>query len=159
MSEPSIDDLPLTPYEQIEFEKLSSGLLLQLAVQEYEPFSATTALGELAMRNAPEARQAALAILDHYEWDRYLTAYALKILFRREPDPAIAWMMTHLPACTDAVILAAVIDNVMGDPIHFENGPGREFVKLLRARVCAIPADEFKDQEERASFLTRTSDR
>jgi hypothetical protein len=153
MIEASVDDILLTPYEQIEFEKLSSGLLAQLAVQEYEPFVATSALGQLAIRNVDEAQQAALAILDH-DWDRYLTAYALKILFSRDPSTAIEWMTMHLPACMDAEILAAMMENVMADSTHFENKQGRELIERLRNRVREISADEFSDQRERSSFLS-----
>lgn len=83
-NEPALDDLLITPHDQIPFDRLTSGTLEQLAVQEFEPFVATTALGELAIRRAAEGRRAALTILDHV-WDRHLTAYALAVLFRYAP--------------------------------------------------------------------------
>jgi hypothetical protein len=151
MSEPPLDDLLITPHDQIQFDRLSPGLLEQLAIQEFEPFVATTALGELAIRRADEGRPAALAILEH-DWDRYLTAYALTILFSYDPDAAIDRMATRLPPCQDAVVVAAMVENVMADSTRFEDVRGTELVRLLRERVRELPAEDFSDQEERAAL-------
>jgi hypothetical protein len=158
MSEPTFDDLLLTPYEQIDFKKLSSELLVQLAVQRYEPFIATCALGQLAVRDGDEARDAALAVLDQ-DWDHYLTASAITILFSRDPHAAMSWMTAHLPACTDAVILGAMVENVMSDVSRFENAQGRGLIALLADRVREHPADRFSDPEEVSSFLDMATSR
>lgn len=156
MTEPSIDDLLLTPYEQIRFEELSSSLLAKLAVQQYEPFIATSALGQLSVRSADEGRAAAVAILED-DWDRHLTAYALTTLFSYEPGAAIDRMRMRLPSCTDPLILSAMVENVMADPTQFENADGQEFVRGLADRVRATSPEEFSDQEERSAFLAMAS--
>lgn len=153
MTEPLLDDLLITPHDQIRFDALSPGLLEKLAVQEFEPFIATTALGELAIRRADEGRRAALEILAH-DWDRHLTAYALTVLFAYDPTSTIAQMSTRLPQCEDPKILGAMVENVMSDWTLFENAAGRAFVRALSKRLQSVAPDaEFTDLEERSAFL------
>lgn len=154
MTDPGIDELLITPYEQIKFEQLSPQTLEKLAVQEFEPFIATDALAELASRRVDEGRRAALTILDH-PWDRHLTAYAMTVLFSYDPTTGIDRMNAIVAQCSDAKILAAMVENVMSDWAQFETADGRALVRALAKRLHDVPPDEFTDIEEREVFLQR----
>ena len=86
--------------DDIDYASLDLGLLRDLALQREEPFIATLALGELAMRGGRVAGEAAGSILGAALWDRYLHAFAVKVLYGADPVAAIAVMNDLLPVVT-----------------------------------------------------------
>jgi hypothetical protein len=146
------DDLILVPDEDIEYEKLDAAVLEQLAIQQLEPFIATSALGELGQRRVPEAKAAAEAIVAREVWDHHLYAFAVKILYDADRDAGLAAMTPRLDTERDPVILAAMIENMMSDVEWFQAEPLRALATKLAARVAEIPGN-YTDPEERESFL------
>jgi len=82
--ENGVDQLLLLADDQIDYDDLSVGVLVELAVQRNEPFVATSALGRLAVRFPTDFISAAQTIL-RAPWDRHLTSYALQTLFSERP--------------------------------------------------------------------------
>src|SRR6476659_5212156 len=112
------EDLLLLPDDAIDYKALAADVLLDLATQDSEPYLATSALGELSRRGAPEARTAALAILAHEPWDRYLSAFAIGVLCRIDCGQATEVMHRLLGKTNDPKILGAMIECVLSDPDH-----------------------------------------
>jgi hypothetical protein len=152
MSDLPVDDYLLVPHDQIDFASLPVATVLGLAVQVIEPFVATSALGELAVRDVPEVRAAALQILSA-PWDRYLTAYALTCLFGTDSAAAMDEMVRLLPDCRDGEVLAAMIENVMSETERFAQADYAAFAHALGRRVCELDPAEFSDREERDEFV------
>ena len=138
----TIDDILRIPDENFDYGALDTQRLVGLALQRYEPWLATSALGELAQRGAPETADAATTILRAEPWDVRLTAYALTILFNRDPELAIR-EMTRIITTQDApAILAAMIENVLSARERFDTGTGRDFAIKLAERLLRVPPDE-----------------
>jgi len=146
----SAADLLLLPADEIQYPDLDGRVLYELAVQQDEPFIATSALGELASRDSTDVVKAAQIILGD-PWDHHLTAYALKLLFRRDHAAGMTAMRSLIG--DDPVILAAMIDNVLAEPEVFASH--RDLVAEIAARAAALPAGDFSDPDERAAFLAR----
>jgi hypothetical protein len=89
----TLDELLLLPDDQIDYERLDRTMLRELATQSYEPFIATSALGELRVRRAVEARDASLAILASELPDRHLRSFALTTLCEVDEERDIEVMM------------------------------------------------------------------
>jgi hypothetical protein len=151
----SVDDLLLLPDDAINYQTLDAGVLFQLATQEDEPYIATSALCELAVRGVPEARTAAAAILDKRPWDRHLYAFAITTLCAIDRAQATEAMSQFVDKTGDPKILAAMVECVLSDVDHFSGRPAREFARKLAAKVEAVAPDQFTDLDERASFLAR----
>lgn len=150
----SIDDLILLPHDQLDYKRLAAELLLELATQEDEPYIATSALAELAVRRVPETRAAAAAILDKKPWDRYLYAVAIVTLCKVDREHAIRKMAQLIEDTRDPEILGAMVECVLSDPDHFSTVPGA-FTDRLAAKVETVEPDQFTDLDERAAFLSR----
>ncbi len=151
----SIDDLILLPHDQIDYKRLAAELLLDLATQEDEPYIATSALAELAVRRVPETRAAAAAILGKKPWDRYLYAVAIMTLFKVDREQATRTMAQLIEDTSDPEILGAMVECVLSDPDHFSTGLCGAFTDRLAAKVETVKPDQFTDLDERAAFLVR----
>jgi hypothetical protein len=149
------DDLLLLPDDAIDYKALEANVLLELATQDSEPYLATSALGELSGRGAPEARTAALAILANEPWDRYLSAFAVGVLCRIDCGQATEVMRRLLAQTNDPKILGAMIECVLSEPDHFSSEAGCPFAHDLATKVAALNPDQFADADERAAFLAR----
>jgi hypothetical protein len=145
-------DYLLFPANEVPYTTLDPTVLLELATQQEEPFIATSALGELAVRGEEGAKTAARAIL-RKPWDHQLTASALSILFDREPRETIAAMRRLL--ADDPVLLEAMLEAVLTDPACFADH--HDFVADLAARVAALPDKAFFDPAQRARFAAHRS--
>lgn len=151
----SIEDFLVLPHDQIDYMPLDASTLHELAIQDSEPYIATSALAELGARGGPEARAAASAILSREPWDRHLFAFAITTLCDVDRASATETMSTLLDGTSDSKILGAMTECVLFDPDHFSTGAARAFGKRLAAKVETIKPDEFTDLEERAALLLR----
>jgi len=155
---PSIDNLLIIPADEINYESLSTLTLTQLATQKTDPFIATSGLGELAQRDPQKTKEAAAQILDAGIWDRHLTAFALTLLYDRDPEGAIP-RMAELALTEDPKILEALIENILSDSVRFQSAPENQLARAIARRVAAIHPDAFADLEQRDKFLKLFGDK
>jgi uncharacterized protein with von Willebrand factor type A (vWA) domain len=151
----TINDLLVLPHDEIDYASLGAGMLRELAIQNSEPYIATSALAELGARSVPEARAAAAAILAAEPWDRHLFAFAITTLCDIDRDDATETMERLLDRTNDPKVLGAMVECVLSDADHFRVGHGRAFTDRLAAKVEAVQPDQFTDLDERAAFLAR----
>lgn len=153
-----IDHLLIIPADQIQYDTLATSTLSGLATQMEEPFIATSALGELAQRSQEETIHAAERILTEKVWDAHLTAFALTLLYDRDPAKGIAQMEKHIVDCRDPTILAAMMDNVLTDLNATFSTTNSQLAQAISRQVAALPLDAFEDSEQRLLFLRRFGD-
>lgn len=154
-----IDDLLLLPDDQIEYKALAPDVLLALAIQQDEPYLATSALSELAARRGLEVHSAVDAILAAEPWDRYLFAFAITILCSLDRDRATQTMSRLLESTHDPKVAGAMIECVMSDPDYFAVSTARAFAERLAVAVSQFAPEQFDDRDEHAAFLARYSTR
>jgi len=148
-----IDHLLILTADEIKYDSLSTLVLSKLALQNADPFIATSALGELTQRNSGAAGSAAEQIVERAVWDSHLTAYALTILYDRDPRNAISKMSDLIQTNDDPVVLSAMIENVLSDVTRFRSGPGEVLANALVHRVAEAASGTFKDEDLRDKFL------
>ena len=118
-------------HDAIDYRALPDQTLRALAL-EVEPFIATSALTELAIRRSAAAADVAWTILTRSEEDRHLRALALEDLFTFEPDRAVAYMNgTRL---ADPDLRQAMVELVAEHPDVFSHEPGAAFTRELARR-------------------------
>ena len=149
-----IDRLLVLPAGEIRYDSLSTSTLSALATQLADPFIATSALGELAQRGPQDTKDAAENILDRELWDRHLTAFALTLLYDRDPESGIRRMESLAPTCADPKILTAMIENILSDPERFRTTDRASLARVIAQRVAALDLEEFNDVEQRDKFLS-----
>ena len=130
--------------------------LVELALQDSDAAIATSALGEWAQRDSDDARQVACAILSRVQWDAHLTAYALTVLYSRDPQSAFGFMQKLVDTVKERPVFEALIDNVLSDPEHYEREPGQGFVRSLLHKL-EEHASTVSGSDEVATFKARTS--
>jgi hypothetical protein len=143
----TVKELLLLPDDQIDYPSLDSGLLLELATQREEPFLATSALGELTQRKDGHAREAADRILHAAIWDKHLTAYALTVLFDRDPTATLQHMVRLIDICDEPKLLEAMAENVLNGRDYFQDGDGQRVLGTLVAKLRNIVPAKFSDPE------------
>ncbi|MEO8699881.1 MAG: hypothetical protein ABI867_07545 [Kofleriaceae bacterium] len=153
MTDPEITGYLLQQADDIDYASLELPLLSKLATQLEDPFIATSALGQLARRDREAAARAAEQILDGSRGDRHLVAFALTVLFERDPASGIRWMTRLGPSCEDPTILEAMLENVLGDAERFAEHA--ELVRAIARRVTALTREQFSDPEMRDRFVAR----
>lgn len=62
-------------------------------------------------------------------------------------------MVRLLPECRDAVVLEAMIDNVLGEGEFFSAAERTTFCRQLKRCVCELDPAEFKDRKQRDKFV------
>jgi hypothetical protein len=151
----TINDFLVLPHDQIDYTSLDGRVLRELAMQNSEPYIATSALAELGARGGPEARAAVAAILATEPWDRHLFAFAITMLCDIDRHDATETMARLLEGTNDPKILGAMVECVLSDPDHFSTGATRAFTDRLTVKVENVKPDQFTDLDERAAFLAR----
>jgi hypothetical protein len=142
------EQLLLLPHDQIDYPSLATDVIRHLASQRDEPFIATSALGELASRSGTVFVEVAEAIL-RSPWDRYLTSFALRTLYARDPESA-ARFMDEFVRSTDPLILEALVENVGSDASRFSS----RFVCTLVSQIRALTEPRFMDADMVQTFLS-----
>src|SRR4051794_26519226 len=85
--DPPVQSLLMYTSDEIDYEALSPTTLQALAL-EVDPFIATSALGELSIRDPGLAADAARTLLATTD-DRYLLSSAASILLERDPESVL----------------------------------------------------------------------
>lgn len=154
-----IDNLLVLPADEIHYDSLSTSVLSKLATQMVDPFIATSALGELAQRGPQETKNAAERILDGDTWDQHLTAFALTLLYDRDPERAIPRMAKLALTCEDPKILEAMIQNILSDSDRFQAAQEEPLAHTIARRVAAAKPESFTEVEQRDKFLKLFGDK
>lgn len=90
-----LEELLILTADDIEFETLSTQMLIDLALEE-EMFIATSALTELSLRDEQTAGVVAEKILNTGHGDRYLQAQALEKFFSASPHQGLNYIRQNL---------------------------------------------------------------
>jgi hypothetical protein len=113
MSDDDLANLMLLGFDEIDFDSLSIEVLKKLALAN-ELYIATSALGELEIRDEQMAIFVASNILEISHGDKYLQSSALGTLFRIKPEKAIDCMLKMIKTCDPYIfntILEILLDN------------------------------------------------
>jgi hypothetical protein len=149
----TLHDLGLAAEGQFAYGDSDPEALKDLALQDSDAEVATSALGELAQRDSDDARRVAHAILQRDPWDQHLSAYALTVLYSRDPDAALEAMQRMLLGSADKAIYQALIENVLSDRSRYIDGVGRQFAAALAERLIENVVNQL-DHDEVSQFLT-----
>jgi hypothetical protein len=152
MNPTTLHNLGLASEGEFAYADSDSEALIALALQDSDPEVATSALGELTQRDSDDARAVAQQILQRDPWDHHLGAYALTVLYSRDPDAAFEAMQRMLRASADKSIYQALIENVLSDRSRYIEGAGREFAAELAARLTE-PVVHQLDHDDVSQFL------
>lgn len=139
---------------EFSYEDSAVDALVELALQDSDAAVATSALGELTQRDSDDARKVAHEILARAQWDAHLTAYALTVLYRRDPESAFGFMQKVIDTATEKPVFESLIDNVLSDPERYQDEPGQGFVRALR-RKLEEHASALSGSDEVAEFKAR----
>jgi hypothetical protein len=140
--------------DEIDLAKLDDQTVFELAIQQTEPFIATSALDALAQRRGYHGRDAAEAILMQAVWDDHHTAYAMSVLYKGDPRRAIELMTPHL-ASDNPILVDELVDIVLDHAADFAKPARREFATKLAARIAETAPGMHTDRERRAELLSR----
>ena len=149
----TLHNLGLAAEGEFAYADSDSEALIDLALQDSDPEVATSALGELTQRDSDDARAVAQQILQREPWDHHLSAYALTVLYSRDPDAAFEAMQRMLSASADKSIYQALIEHVLSDRSRYIDGVGRQFAAALAERLTAAVVNQL-DGDEVLQFLT-----
>lgn len=152
---PTAGELLLLGSERIAWPTLDVSLIAELATQRTEPFVATSALIELAGRDAAAAAGAVRAIFAAPAWDAHVTAFALSVGALTCPDATLEAMGRLLAGACPRAALETMIEIVLEEPSLFEPPRGRELVGMLANAITRAGAASFPDQDAAARVLAR----
>ncbi len=133
-------ELEMLTFDQINFEALPKDTLVTLASGD-DPFTATSAIGELENRQSKLAAPVAKNLLFGSKADRYLLAAVLEVLFNTDRPTAIQYTLDHVTDC-DAYALNSMLQIVWGDEDVFKSGPAMAVVGLLLDRLDRLDEEE-----------------
>lgn len=151
--DPSIANFLIIPADEIRYDNLPIAIVSKLAIQKMDPFIATSALGELAQRDPQETKEAAERILEEPLWDPHITAFALTLLYDRDPDSAIQRMTKLVSTCEVPKVLEAMVESILSDSERFLVAPADQLARAIARRVAAAVPGRFSDVEQRGRFL------
>lgn len=109
----------------------------------------------MARRIPARGRDVAEAILQRAPWDDYLTAYALEILFARDPEAGRREMMRLVQTSQHPTVPESMVENVLSDRERFEDAAGKELVAQLATKLAGAKVKSFKNPELTGEFLQR----
>jgi hypothetical protein len=133
MKSTTLDNLVRASAGALDYGSIDATSLIDLALQESDAEVATSALGELSPH---DARDTALEILRRPVWDSHLTAFALTLLYVRDPEAAFEMMKKFGYTANEKPIIEALIENILSDQERFQTGEGRRFAGELASRIA-----------------------
>lgn len=157
--DPQLAHLLMLSADEISYESLPTETLSALALQMTDPFIATSALGELAQRDPQQTKNDAAHILERGTWDRHLTAFALTLLYDRDPDGGLLQMARLVVGCMEPKILEAMIENILSDADRYRTREGATLARTVAGQVASVSRTAFSDVEQRDRFLEMFGDR
>lgn len=125
----TVNDLMMLADDDIDYSSLSVETLKELALGD-ELFIATSALGELANRDRSLGAEVAKGILLESRGDRYLQSAALEILFQRNREQALDYMVRYAKEC-DRYILHTIMELIIENKDDFKSGIALSVSRLI----------------------------